>query len=57
MSLYDHEEICRDCKHAVWIKGEKRTAFDYCKLSADDKVSHIDGTCTDREVRGSTEEA
>lgn len=45
MSLYSFEEICAKCVHARWIKGEKRTSFDYCNINVEETVDHVSGKC------------
>lgn len=50
MSLYSHEEICRDCEHGQWVDGDKfwdgRPRFMRCRLSLEDGVDHYSGRCS-----------
>ena len=48
MSLYTMEEICCGCANAVWMRGVKREAFDYCEVNAEQAASGIDGSCPRR---------
>lgn len=56
MSLYALEEVCEGCRHAHWMRGERRTAFDYCALDMEYAVDHARGRCESKEAEHPTEE-
>ena len=47
MSLYTFNEICRNCKNAVWHECCK--SFCHCKIGEISEVNHYDGTCKHKE--------
>jgi hypothetical protein len=54
MSLYAHEEVCRDCVFARWIPGEEfwngKPRFARCGLAREEDIDPLRGKCESRQI-------
>ena len=53
MSLFTHEEVCKDCVFSRWIPAEsfwdEKSRFAKCEIHAENQVDSASGTCPSRE--------
>jgi hypothetical protein len=54
MSLFTHEEVCRDCVHSHWVDGswfwDKQPRFSRCDQNAENDVDAVSGECRTKVV-------
>lgn len=53
MSLFTHDEVCKNCIHSQWIPAElfwdKKPRFASCEVSAENEVDSCSGKCPKKE--------